>query len=298
MPPQSQQTSDDVPEIRDLDTTDIDRLRLGWWSRFDTGEVERTLQQAPGLSVWAPGANEYLIAGPWRHRTEIVHAVELVAIRHPVELVRAAVERARRTGKRVFLAIEATEHRRASYYDRCGLSLLEEVIAYERGRDRQSLPGLPDGVERISRLDDLTLSELAFVDHDAFPWLWRNGGEEFRDYFGQPGVELYLLRQGGSPGGYLGISLFPGWGHIDRVAVLRAAQGNGLGRMLTALGIARISQAGASTIGLSTQSRNLRSQTLYENLGFRRKSSGEYRIYGVALQPDDSIDELVAGSGA
>ena len=39
------------------------------------------------------------------------------------------------------------------------------------------------------------------------------------------------------PIGYIGMSVFPGWGHIDRLAVVRGKQGSGYGRALTQLGL-------------------------------------------------------------
>jgi ribosomal protein S18 acetylase RimI-like enzyme len=279
-----------------LTAADIDDLRLGWWSRFNANEVSFALQTEPELSVWVPDANEYLIAGPWRHRAEVIYARELVAIRHSIALIQECIARARAAGRRLFLAIESNERRSQSFYDRCGLVPLEEVVAYERGRDRMPANRRFSGPERVITLDDLNLSELIAIDHDAFPWLWQNVTAEFRDYLEQAGVEIYIMREESEAVGYLGISMYAGWGHIDRVAVRPKWQGHGYGRHLTEFAIARMTALGATSIGLSTQSRNVRSQALYERLGFRRKQAGEYRIYGALLREGDSVDNLVLGS--
>lgn len=289
---------DDPVRIATLTVDDIDHLRLGWWSRFNASEVATSLAAEPGLSIWVPDANEYLIAGAWRHRSAVIYARELVAIRHSIALMCEAIERARIAGRRLFLAIEANERRSQNYYERCGLVPLEEVVAYERGRERNPNQRHFSGIERVVALDQLSLSELIAVDHLAFPWLWQNAEAEFHDYLNQPGVEIYILREGGDAVGYLGISMYAGWGHIDRLAVLPTWQGHGFGRRLTEFAIARMTTLGATSIGLSTQSRNVVSQTLYERLGFRKKPAGEYRIYGALLREGDSIDDLVMGNEA
>ncbi|HQY30403.1 MAG TPA: GNAT family N-acetyltransferase [Thermomicrobiales bacterium] len=283
------------PVIETLDSSNINRLRLGWWSRFGSSEVEATLAAEPGLSVWIPAEHEYLIAGAWRNRTEVTHIVELVAIRNPTELISASVDRARQLGKRLFLAIEANDRRNPAFYERCGLEPLEEVIAYERSRARTHTAPEPGTFQRVQHLDPVAGAELIAIDHDAFPWLWRNTPIEFQEYLHQHGVEIYLLRHEGEAVAYVGISMYHGWGHIDRVAVMSAAQGRGFGRQLTEFAIHRLTELGANTIGLSTQSRNFRSQALYEKLGFRRKVAGEYRIYGALLWADDTLDYVVTG---
>jgi ribosomal protein S18 acetylase RimI-like enzyme len=151
-------------------------------------------------------------------------------------------------------------------------------------------------MQRVDELTPQSLEELVAVDWDAFPWLWRNSEDEFRDYFTQPGVELFLLREHGEPIGYLGLTVFPGWGHIDRLAVVQAEQGRGWGRALTEFAIAHIASLGAVRVALSTQQRNERSQALYSRLGFKRQVAGDYRIYGHTLWQNDSVDDLVMGT--
>lgn len=284
-------------DIRSLRPEDVDELRLGWWSRIDEAEVVGLLNQNPRLSMWIPAEHEYVLVAPWRHRDDVVHAVELVAIQRQTELMRAAIARASDEGKRLFLAVEMTERRQPTFYERIGLTLLENVISYElTGPRTGDRPDLPGELERVEELSPRALHELTRVDWDAFPWLWRNSESEFRQYFQQTGVEIYLLREAGRAIGYLGITVFPGWGHIDRLAVIRSRQGEGLGRRLTLFAIDRLTAHGAVRVGLSTQQRNTQSQSLYSGVGFRRQLSGDYRIYGCALWQNESVDELVMGS--
>jgi ribosomal protein S18 acetylase RimI-like enzyme len=275
---------------------DVDRLRLGWWSRLGIEDVRRLVASAPGHSLWIPETHEYILVGPWRHRPDVMHVQDLVAVRHPVELMRAAIAHATDAGSRLFLAVEMAERRQDSFYDQIGLNLLETVISYE-------LPARPGMVESrsgidIRRVDSLTDEELesfTSVDWKSFPWLWQNSVEEFQDYFTQTGVELFVMHEDGRPVGYLGTTVFPGWGHIDRLAVIRSEQGKGLGRLLTEFAINHLVLLGAVRIGLSTQQRNERSQALYSRLGFRRQVAGDYRIYGRALWQNDAVDDLVMG---
>lgn len=282
------------PQILPLTLDDLDSLRLGWWSRFDPAEVESVLRVAPGISTWIPDTHEYALVGPWRHRTDIVHVIELVSMRHPGPLTAASISLASAAGKRLFLAVEMTERRRSSFYDRIGLEVLEEVLSYELIQpSRQCFQG--DGIERIASNNAELLEVLTDIDDDSFPWLWRNSREEFRDYLGHAGVEIHVLREEGAEIGYAGITAYHGWGHIDRVAVRADHQGRGLGRRLTQFAISRLAVLGASRIGLSTQRRNVRSQALYESMGFRRQIGSDYQIYGRPLVAGDSIDDLVMG---
>jgi GNAT superfamily N-acetyltransferase len=291
-----QDTVQDALEIRPLLSSDVDQLRLSRWSRLAADELVRLLDNEQGASVWMPATHEFAIVTPWRHRELVAHLIDLVAVRHPVDLTRAAIERARDTGARLFLVVEASERRQDSFYEQAGLRLLETVLSYELLiQQPDAHPDGTDGIEHVSDLSGPLLDELMNVDADAFPWLWQNSGAEFREYIGQPGVEIYILRSGGQPIAYLGISVFPGWGHIDRVAVRGAWQGKGFGRRLTEFAVHRLATLGARRVGLTTQLRNIRSQNLYTAIGFRRQPASDYRMYGLPLWQNDSIDDLVMG---
>ena len=284
----------EVPEIRELTLGDLDSLRLGWWSRFDPAEVEAVLESAPGISTWVPDSHEYALVGPWRHRSDVVHVVELVAIRHPVALAKASLERARDSGIRLFLAVEMTERRQSTFYERVGLEVLEEVISYQLFHPRPVRTASSEFA--VMTLDQVSLDLLSRIDSDAFPWLWRNSGAEFREYLRHPGVEVHELASSGQPVGYVGLTAYNGWGHIDRIAVRAGDQGRGFGRKLTEFAVSRLATLGSSRIGLSTQRRNGRSQALYESLGFTRQLGSDYLIYGCALRNSDTLDELVIGT--
>jgi ribosomal protein S18 acetylase RimI-like enzyme len=286
-----------TPPIQILRREDASHLRPSWWSNIDTAGIQKLLSIAPGASVWMPGEGEYLLVGHWRHRPEVLNVVELVAIRFAEELLSAAISQAKTSGARVLLAIEMSERRSPAFYERAGMELLETVISWEiaLGRSLDDRQGALE-IDLIDSLDGGALPELVAIDWNAFPWLWRNSEDEFRDYFSQAGVEIHVLRQNSMPIGYIGMSVFPGWGHIDRLAVVRGKQGSGYGRALTQFGLRRLRSLGATRVGLSTQLRNTRSQDLYAHMGFRRQGSGDYRIYGCPLWQNDTSDDLVMGA--
>jgi ribosomal protein S18 acetylase RimI-like enzyme len=294
---QSSRTSASSPDARieTLDESAAARVRLSFWSRFDSGTLAATVATYPHRSVWIPKTSEYAVARPWRHRDEIAELAELSAMRHPEALVEAAAERAGKLGAFLLLMVEVEESRRPSFYSRIGMDLLEEVVTYE-------LRTLPPESARPSRLtfrradveDPHDLSELLAIDGASFPWVWRNSPAEFREYGDAPGVEIFLGRRDGRPAAYLGLTAHLGFGHIDRVAVLPDQQGVGLGTEAVRFGIDRLASAGAKKIGLSTQRVNHRSQHVYERLGFRRAITNDYRLYGKILACPDGVANMFA----
>ena len=258
------------------------RPRLGGTALAD---IRREIEAYPGRSVWAPETLEYALLTPWRHRPEIAHVRELRAVRHAAPLLRSAVERADAHGAALVLVIEMDESRRPAFYEQAGLRRLEDVITFELDRGQ----ALPDKRSlRFRRLppalgDDLRA--LLALDHAAFPWLWWNSAEEFRAYAETPGVELYLGLRDTVPVCYLGLTMFADWGHLDRIAVAPAAQGQGLGGEAVRFAIETLRRGGARRIGLSTQRDNVRSQRLYARFGFRRSPGYDYRLFGAPLRP-------------
>ncbi len=127
------------------------------------------------------------------------------------------------------------------------------------------------------------LGALVSLDHDAFPWLWRNSAEEFRLYLAMPEVEVWVGLSGERLVSYVGLTHFPGWGHLDRIAVAPVAQSAGFGRESLRFAVHRVAELGARRMGLSTQGDNVRSQRLYESVGFRRTAEHDYSVRGVVF---------------
>ena len=283
-------------DVRVLLPADVGTLGLGWRNRSSADEARSILAAYPGRSVWRPDSREFVIVGPWRHRPEIAVVQELAAVRHGEALLAAVVERCRAAGDEMVLVIELDETRRPSFYARAGLAPVEEVITYEL--ERPGTAGMPGPLvfEAVDSADEAGVAELLRIDHAAFPWLWRNSEAEFRVYLGTPGVRVFLGRRGAEPPvAYVGITSYNGWGHLDRIAVDPAVQGEGLGRQALEFAVAALARRGARRIGLSTQRDNVRSQRLYEAFGFRRSRLNDYRLYGAALGRVGQVDTYPGG---
>src|SRR5918998_3838900 len=224
-----------APVVRPLEFEDIPALRLP--GKRGAESVRKLLEIHSGRSVWVPSTLEYALIGPWRNRPEIASIEDLVAVRHMEELLCAAVERCAAHGDDLVLTVELDSGRSPARYERAGLEMLEEVITYELGNLREPWSG--SGRIRLVRVeanDEEAIDLVTSIDQTSFPWLWRNNRAEFDVYLQTPGVEVWLVEEDGEPVGYFGVTLFPDWGHLDRVAVVPEQQGRGLG--LETLGLA------------------------------------------------------------
>lgn len=264
-----------------LEASDLPRFRLKWGSRYRIDEVADLLSSARGLCLWAPATGEYVLAGPWRHRDEIVALLEVTSGPLTYTLIHALAEMALARGKQALVSTQQYERRPATFYERVGFELLEEILVYEIVL--YSLPPGPNRLrfERVSLDDPFTIGELLDLDHEAFDWLWWNSLEEFEEYMSDPRVDVYLGRErDGTPVSYVGITRLRGWGHLDRLAVAPPFQGRGYGYESLLWAIQVLAARGAHRVALSTQATNQRSRRLYERFGFHRVPELDYRIYG------------------
>lgn len=256
--------------------------RFDWASRIDINELSRIVSVYPGRSMWVPHDDELVAIAPWRHRDDIAAIAQVSAVRRLDELIDAARTASFLLGADAFVVPEWNESRNPRFYARNGMDLLEEVVSFEAISDVSRSGDLQAGnALRLITVNDALLECLLTIDHAAFPWLWRNSRLEFEHYLLTPGVEIWAMRDpGGEPVAYVGITSYFGWGHLDRVAVAPSRQGEGFGQLAVRFAIARLRQLGAKKVGLSTQATNLRSQRLYERIGFQRTMQNDYRIYG------------------
>ena len=269
----------------------VPRLRLSWSSRFDREDVGRLVVENPGLSLWIPDTGEYVVGGPWRHRSEIAAVMELSSQSGAVPLLQELRSAAANAGKRLIIASEHHESRQKLFYESAGYDLIEEILIYE-------LNQIPVGsittprlrFERVDLKSASATRELIELDHRSFPWLWWNSQAEFDNYVGSFGVNIYLGRDAdGKPITYVGVTRFRNWGHLDRIAVDPDVQGKGLGLESLEWAVHLLSESGARRIGLSTQARNIRSRHLYERYGFRRSPSQDYALYGQWLTEPEPV---------
>jgi ribosomal protein S18 acetylase RimI-like enzyme len=283
-----------APLVRPLEREDIPALRLP--GRRGAESVRQLLAVHPGRSVWVPSTLEYALIGPWRNRPEIASIEDLVAVRHMEELLRAAVERCAEHGDDLMLTVELDARRSPTRYERAGLEMLEEVITYEMGVTRDPWSS-SDRIRlvRVNANDEAAIERVTEMDQVSFPWLWRNNRAEFDVYLHTPGVEVWFVEADGEPVAYFGATLFPDWGHLDRVAVVPEHQGRGFGLETLGLAVDAMRRRGARRIGLSTQRTNLRSQRLYDRFGFRRTPDHDYRLFGAWCRPERRARLLGAG---
>ncbi len=197
----------------------------------------------------------------------------------------ALLESCRRTVGAV--VVDPTEYRAAGeFYRLAGVSTLDEVLILRTS----TLPGpsvVADGLE-VAPVPRSGLQSVLAVDHSAFPWLWRNSITELRQYHSAPGVGLWAGLVGDQLVGYIGVTDFTGWGHVDRVAVRSESQGHGYGAHLLSWAMHRLHEGGARYVQLSTQGTNEVSKRLYQRFGFRQ-TRGAYKIYGLSLQSAGTI---------
>ena len=282
-PPRGQRIS--APVVRTLAPGDVSALRLP--GKLGAQSLRQLLERDPGRSVWVPETLEYALIGSWRNRSEIASVEDLVAVRHLEPLLEAAVERCAAHDNDLLLAIELDSPRSPSRYERAGLEMLEEVITYEAGISRDTWPGNSQSrLVPVDTGDERAVALVTRMDQTAFPWLWRNSRAEFDIYLRTPGVEVFLIEVDGEPAAYIGVTLFSGWGHLDRIAVVPDLQGRGFGLEALGLAVDVMRQRGARRMGLSTQRTNWRSQRLYERFGFRRTPEHDYRLFGAWCHPE------------
>ncbi|MER3485371.1 MAG: N-acetyltransferase, partial [Chloroflexota bacterium] len=230
-----------VSQVRPLQESDLAALRRTWNGRTDLDEARLILATFPGRSVWLPETLEFVLLGPWRHRYDVAQIIEFSAVRHPVELLESAVRRCQEFDARLLVYLELDDVRQAAFWRRAGFHLVEEVIAYELDR----IPPTGGWGERLRFMsadlaDEATLVALESLDHAAFPWIWWNSRQEFQAYGLSPGVEVFLAADGEQPIGYIGITSYWGWGHLDRIAIHPRYQGRGLGREALAFAVQRL----------------------------------------------------------
>jgi ribosomal protein S18 acetylase RimI-like enzyme len=293
-PPRGSRVSTSI--VRTLQPGDVAALRLP--GKRGAESVRRLLEVHPGRSVWVPSTLEYALIGPWRNRPEIASIEDLVAVRHLEELISAAIERCADQGDELVLTVELDARRSPARYERAGLEMLEEVITYEIGIVREPWSGSNHvRLVRVDANDEVAIDLVTSIDQASFPWLWRNNRVEFEVYLHTPGVEVWLVEADGGPVAYFGVTLFPDWGHLDRVAVVPEQQGRGFGLETLGLAVDTMRQRGARRVGLSTQRTNRRSQWLYERFGFRRTPEHDYRLFGAWCRAERRAELRGSGQG-
>lgn len=278
------QSASSHPLARQLWPADVSRLRLWEHSRLDETDVAALVTESPGSSFWIPETGEFLIVTPWRHRSDLMTIHTSGAFAHEAVLMEAVIEHAAGAGFAALVMVDINESRHPAFYARHGLSKLEDIVTYEHRQPTQltivehhdSLRfRLVDPGDRASR------TMLIDLDHEAFPWLWRNSPSEFESYLRFPGVEVWIGYAGDEAVCYAGFTNYHRWGHLDRIATVPRHQGKGYGRQMLEMAVQRMVARGANRVALSTQGINTRSRKLYSDAGFSRTPEDDYAIFAV-----------------
>jgi ribosomal protein S18 acetylase RimI-like enzyme len=269
--------------IRLLRADEVGKVRQTWEARHSHADL-RSLVSSPDWHVlWNTHTGEYVVAGPWRHRSEVLEVVDISAVGGAVELVQELSRFASTLDQvELILVPERAERRKEQFYASVGFEAIEEIIIYELHnlRPPRHRPLTPV-FQAVDITDPAQLREIVDLDHEAFPWLWWNSEGEFRNYAEAPGVQIELARdRSGRPLAYVGYTRLRSWGHLDRIAVDPSGQGRGLGRSSLEYAVARMVSTGARRVGLSTQANNHVSRALYESFGFQRNRAHDYRLFG------------------
>ncbi|HEV2108835.1 MAG TPA: GNAT family N-acetyltransferase [Thermomicrobiales bacterium] len=260
---------------------DVLSLPLGWRNRFDREEIASLLENYPGRSAWEPESGEFVLAAPWRHRDEVAMLAELASVRHVRPLIDGLVERCREKGARLVLTAEMHERQRPEFWKSVGLDPLEDVISFTLTvSNGGSQVNSRLEFERVEPGNRDRIDELVVIDNTSFPWLWWNNRTEFDAYLVTGGVEVYLVKLEGRAVGYVGMTRYQGWMHLDRIAIAPRYQGHGHGRAALEFVLSRTRELGFVRVALSTQRENRHSRSLYAAMGFQRSRENDYRIYG------------------
>ena len=276
--------SDEHPTIEPLEAGDARRLRLPWLSRFSTSTVEDQLAQHPGHSLWVPATGEYAIVAPWRNRSDIAQAVEIVGRRGKEALIDAVVNKARNRGYQLLLLSDDVWSEDSRLYIELGFRQLERIVFFNRELRHLDLTQSANDFPLLTftRADLGQLDILVRLDHASFPWLWWNSLAEFETYLQMPDVHVYVAFDDQTPVGYSSFTMYNKWAHLDRLAVIVEQQGRGFGAAQLQYLLGVMQSMSADSVNLSTQEDNLRSHRLYRSFGFQQ-STEKMGFYGLDL---------------
>ncbi len=134
-------------------------------------------------------------------------------------------------------------------------------------------PGRPDPRVRIADGEDL--QAILAIDAASFPLPYRRGPEELNMHV-QGASIVRVMDIGGQLAGFSILQPLGPRYHLGAVGVAPAHQGQGLGRLLLEDAIHAAHERGAASIGLTTQTRNVRARRMYEQRGFTGEPHPEF----------------------
>lgn len=276
--------SEERPAVQALTGDDVRDLRLPWLSRFSKQSLAAHLQESPGLSFWVPATGEYVVAEPWRRRSEIAQIMEVAARKSRLSLLQTLLKELHSNGFRIAIMLDDVWRDQPKLYSEIGFAHIEKVVFFQKELRASGAPQLAHALPELSyrrpTLDELDL--LLEVDHSSFPWLWRNSRTEMESYLQLDNVAAYIAWHEGVPVGYSSFTLYHGWAHLDRLAVIAQEQGRNFGAAQLAYALGLMVKDGAGSVSLSTQQNNTPSQRLYTGFGFKQTRDA-MNLYGADL---------------
>ena len=151
-----------------------------------------------------------------------------------------------------------------------GFAPIEQIHYYTLDR---LAPGREDPRIRGAMIDDLP--SLLTIDSAAFPLPYRRGRDEMRMHV-QDASFVRVLEIAGVIAAFSILQPLGPRYHLGAVGVSPRHQGEGLGRLLLEDAIQVAFARGASGIGLTTQTRNVRARRLYEKRGFEGEPFSDF----------------------
>ncbi len=134
----------------------------------------------------------------------------------------------------------------------------------------------------IRSMTDLDLESVERIDHAAFPRIWQNSLEGLRKAFQQTGICTVALHENKIVGYQISTTKIIN-GHLARLAVHPEYQGQGIGYAIVYDLLRRFDYLGLIQVTVNTQSNNVPSLKLYEQLGFVRAVE-EIPVYVLNIQ--------------
>jgi ribosomal protein S18 acetylase RimI-like enzyme len=259
-----------------LQPDDLHRIWLASETHFTTRALRQHLERYPHLGWMVRENADYIVGGYWKDRPEIGLIMESSPSSQRDALVQRLLQSYRETGSDLVIISEREVTHSLHLYQGMGFAPLEEVVCYER--PNVSVPPLPRRLS-VRRLEEDDLAALVTLERAAFPWLWWETATNFRQADQKPEISVHVAYLGHEMVGYLVLVVRGTWGHVNRIGVHPSRQGQGFGRELLAVAIEEMARNGARTVGLNTQSTNLRSQRLYDRFGFKRTGE-KFKIWG------------------
>lgn len=283
---------------RPLELADVPHLHLRYDSIFNRVALHEHARDNPGL-VWTNSHSEYIVAAWWKSRAVIGDIIELGGPGRGVrgflpavlrddqwpqrraDLIVGLVEGLRRRNCGLVLVGEKETERSIESFLALGFEAVEDIVYY---RKPDAIAQARQSYLTLRPLQSSDMAVLIQLEQRIFPWLWWYGESEWRLITMLADVETQLAFLDGVLVGYETHTVRGGHGHLDRLGIDPAVQGQGLGDDLLVLATERIAQLGGKDIGLSTQRDNWRARRLYEKHGFRVTSRAQ-RYYGQILDP-------------